>query len=142
MINHEDFFGFDGSDFELGGLSPELLAEGFAFAPDWLPQDFKDFFLDYYSWTVNGTEILPPAPAVVWDNAQEENFNDFREWYPGREDFYPIAKLNGASYLVFHRKSDGQVECGYYDFTDEAWWGGPYESFEKWAYALLENQRD
>ena len=76
MVQHEDFVELSDSHFAMGGLSPEAVAEGFGFAPDWLPQEFKDFFLTYYSWAVNGVEILPPAPAVVWDNAQEELFNE------------------------------------------------------------------
>lgn len=139
MINHEDFAGLRNSHFVVGGLSPEAVAEGFAFAPEWLPQEFKDFFVTYYSWGVQGYEILPPAPAVVWDNAQEELFDNFRDLYPDQEDFYPIALINAASYVVFHKKPDGSVECGFYDFTDAAWFGdSPLESFEAWAYSLLE----
>ena len=138
MVQHEDFVELSDSHFAMGGLSPEAVAEGFGFAPDWLPQEFKDFFLTYYSWTVQGIGIDPPAPAVVWDNAQEYLFDHFHDLYPGREDFYPIALVNAASYVVFHKKPDGSVECGFYDFTDDAWFGGgPYESFEAWAYSLL-----
>ena len=66
------------------GLDKSYLLNQLEFAPVWLPEDYIKFFESYRGASIKGIEILPPAPAIVWDNALEGNGPGFSEEFPGQ----------------------------------------------------------
>lgn len=115
------------------GLDKSYLLNQLEFAPVWLPEDYIKFFESYRGSSIKGIEILPPAPAIVWDNALEEMVRDFRKNFPGNDTFFPIAELDEGIFVVLEQQSGGSVVCGNRNFYEQDWSVGPFGSFTKWV---------
>jgi hypothetical protein len=137
MIDISLFPQDDQHRFLVGGYSEEELTENMSFIPDWVPGELRDFFTRYFTCEIHGVRLSTPGPAMFKDNVLREDRERFCGSYPGKAGFFPIAYLNGDSWVVYRKYPDGTVGCGRYDFSDNDWYGGaPFPTLEEFLLSL------
>lgn len=136
MINH-NLFPDDGQHkFLIGGYTEDHLRKNMQFVPSWVPEEYFEFFRDYFGYMMDGIEIFGPGPTSEYDNELEEYVTFFYDSFPDVDNVFPIGYMDEDSWVIY-KNVGGTVQCGLFDFENGDWFGGaPYANFEQFTNSL------
>lgn len=117
-------------------FTEQQVSEATSSVPNWVPRQYIQFFRRFGDFIAPGFVMFSP----LYDPAEfyyiKTGNQKFREelgvlGYPA-DEWFAFGHYDGSSYAVFHLVNGGECECGSYDFTDQAYFRGPFESFDDW----------
>ncbi|SES34295.1 hypothetical protein [Corynebacterium cystitidis] len=133
MIDKSDLDGAQVSYFYGDGFSQDEIETGFKRAPEWIPDEYFSFWKQFTEFNPPSVIFFTPAPYGAYPNAFEGFSDTF--WNSGFKDserFFPVAYADALQWGVFEKLQDGSVFCGMYDFVQEEYYMGPFNSFLEW----------
>ncbi|WP_288855263.1 hypothetical protein [uncultured Corynebacterium sp.] len=104
--------------------------------PESVPNEYREFFTQYGDFRAPGFVLVSPhydPREMYYINTGYGAFGDLCQGFGlDLQYWFPVEHYDGFSYAVHHRLPDGTIEFGSYDFSNQAYYRGPFSSMKEW----------